>query len=303
MATPLTKDPQLAHLIATDPVAAGLNAVSPELFEESQVAMKPTASIIMVSPEMAERWLSRNKVNRNLRNAKVAQYARDMAAGDWTITGEAIKFDREGKLIDGQHRCWAITESGCTVSMFVIRGLPPESQSVMDSGMGRTAGDNLSMQGFKYATTVAAIARRMKAYTEGGDPKAVTNSEVYAFVDSHPAITEAAAIGVRYARHCDLSPSTGGVAAWLIAEFHGWDVADQFFCAAAEKVGLAPADPVLAMTAFFAEQRRQRRRLDLHAELSVIIRCFNARWQGKSMKVVRIQSSAGGMVPIPKVAS
>lgn len=262
---------------------------------------KPSASVVYVTPEMAERWLGTNKVNRNLRNARVVQFARDMTSNRWQITGEAIKFGKSGNLLDGQHRCWAVIESGCTVPMFVVRGIEDDAQLVLDTGSARTAGDNLGMQGYKRATLVAAIARRRISLRNFND---VTNSEVFAFVSLNPEIEEAALIASRYAQRCDIIPTTCGLAAWKIAETHGWDAADAFFNAAAEKIGLAPGDAVLAMTNFFGTERRNRRKLSLEVQMSVIIRAFNYRHQGKPWRAVRVMSpgAGGGVIPIPEVA-
>ncbi len=56
--------------------------------------LKPSASVVMVDPETARRWLGRNTHNRRIRLRVVAAYARDMSAGNWHITGEAIKFGK-----------------------------------------------------------------------------------------------------------------------------------------------------------------------------------------------------------------
>lgn len=265
--------------------------------------LKPSATVVFVTPEMAERWLGRNKVNRNLRNNKVRAYAGDMQRGKWRLTGEALKFSRSGDLIDGQHRCWAIIESCATVPMFVVRGLDEDTQIVLDSGAARTAADNLAMAGHRNAHLIASIARRRISPTRFND---VTNTEVYEYVQDHPdEVSTAANIARRYATRCDIIPSTAGVAAWRIADVHDWNIADEFFSAAAEKVGLSPGDPVLAMTAFFSEARRVRRKLSLEAQLSVIIRTFNYRWQRKTLRLIKLSSPKGDgrMIPVPDVLS
>lgn len=260
----------------------------------------PVASPEQITPSMAEAWLGKNKVNRPIRDRKVTQFTRDMVNGNWRLTGEGIKFGQSGNLLDGQNRLWAIIESGCTVTMFVVRGLEDDTQSVMDSGTARTASDNLGMAGYKNSAILAAIARRRITTTAFND---VTNTEVNQFVDANSAdAMEATEIARKYAKRTDITPSTVGLAAWRIAEVHDWYTADEFFSAASEKVGLSPGDPVLAMTAFFADSKLKRRKLDLRTQLSVIIRAFNARNEGKTMRVVRVVSARGGVVPIPPVS-
>lgn len=217
-------------------------------FKNGQVPTGPTAAIVDITAEMAAQWLEKNHVNRPLRDRKIAQFKRDMLDGKWRITGEAIKFGRSGNLLDGQNRLWAIVESNCTITMFVVRGVEDDTQGVMDSGTARTAADNLAMAGYKYAQLIASVARRRLSLT---DSNSVTNSEVHEYVEQNPEIVVAAELSSRHARRCDIIPSTVALAAWRIAEVHDWATSDEFFAAAADKVGLRPGDPVLAMTPLF----------------------------------------------------
>src|SRR5688572_25165711 len=100
-----------------------------------------TSEIITITPNMAEAMLGKNFKNRNVSKGLVQAYARDMLSEDWRFTGEAIKFDVTGKLIDGQHRLLACVKAGVNFRSLVLRGLEPEAQEVLDSGRVRTAGD------------------------------------------------------------------------------------------------------------------------------------------------------------------
>lgn len=262
---------------------------------------EPIAVMKSVTPRMAEEWLTKNKVNRPLKNRKIEQFKRDMKAGKWRQTGESLKFSWDDDLLDGQNRLWAVIESGCTVKFLVIYGVDPEAQVVMDSGSARTAADNLHMAGHKNAALVASIARRLVRPT---DVNNVTNTEVHEFVEKYPdQLHIAADIAKRFAVRGNLITSTCGVAAWYIAAKHDWFTAEEFFAAAADKVGLLPGDPVLAMTAFFADKKVKRVKLPMLVQISVMIRCFNARHTGKSLKNVRYMNSDGSFIPVPPVAA
>jgi hypothetical protein len=265
----------------------------------TSLQQRPGSSFVMVTPEMAERWLKRNKSNRVLRPAAIDQYARDMAAGKWELTG-TIEFDTSGNLIQGQHRLNAVIKSGVTVTMCVLRGISQSAQRVMDSGVKRQAADNLYMvHGTKNATTVVAIARQ-KIASEFA-VRSVSNSEIEDYVNEHPEISIAAGIAMKYYRGCDISPTVTGLAAWTIADTHGWDAAEQFFYTASEKVGLQRHDPVIAMTKFFSEAVRNRKRYPVETQLSVIIRAFNYRRAGKTCQFLRAEVN-GTAVPIPAVS-
>lgn len=261
---------------------------------------KPSASIVYITPDMAKRWLGRNHVNRNVRSKKVDAYARDMAAGRWQLTGEAIKFAADGSLFDGQHRLHAIVKSGVTVPMFVVRGLSAETQQVMDTGAARTVADALSMTGHKNSVSLASTTRAIlqRAGTSG-----VSNAEILEAVAQDPDLQRAASIAVHYARGCDLAPTIVGLSSWVIAETAGFDAAEDFWRTAHDLVGLSHGDPILAMLKCFAEYRRSGKKLDQEAQLSVIIRTYNHRRRGHQIQLMKVNSQkTGGRIPVPEVA-
>lgn len=99
------------------------------------------ASLYLVTPEIALKWLESNTRNRKLYQNVVERYAADMKAGRWLITGDAIQFDTGGAIINGQHRLWAVVESGTPAHLMVAFGLPPESVAVLDDHLKRNLAD------------------------------------------------------------------------------------------------------------------------------------------------------------------
>lgn len=248
------------------------------------------AVIERVTPELAQSWLDLNASNRNVRKDQVSRYARDMSDGNWVVTGEAIKFGQSGKLIDGQHRLMAIVKSGVTVDLLVIKGLPDDVQGVLDSGRARTAADTLRMGGYTSANLLAAVVRKRIALTAANH---VSSSEVYDYIAENEAdALRATHIGDRYDKGCGCDGSTVGAAAWAIADIHGWESAEKFFKAAAEKVGLYPGDPVLAMTAFFNKAKLDHKRLPPQVSMSAILRAYNYRQKGRALKTIKIHSNS-----------
>lgn len=155
--------------------------------------------LIEVTPQMAKEWLATNaKNNRDLSKITVKRYATDMVKGKWLLTGEAVKFDRTGRLIDGQHRLQALIESKVPkVNMFVVRGLDAETMAVLDTGRSRSAGDALKIGGHNGSSNEkAALARRIIAYN-GGQSKVfdqkkirlagtpITNREILDYVNEN----------------------------------------------------------------------------------------------------------------------
>lgn len=182
----------------------------------------PTAEFVTVPPGLAEEWLGRNSGNRNLKHIKIASYARDILADRWLITGEAIKFDWDGRLIDGQNRLHAIIKAGRPAPLLVVRGLDPESQKVLDTGAKRSAADALKMSGHHNQPNVLAATIRLLIAWDNGElttaySKApeVTHSEILAFYAEHDGLDGAVARAQRIYQPIEATPSPLATAIYL----------------------------------------------------------------------------------------
>jgi hypothetical protein len=111
-----------------------------------------------VTPSIAKQWLATNiESNRRVRQERVDFYAAEMLQGRWVEnSGETIKFDRSGKLNDGQHRLHAVVKANKTVWFSVARNVDPQAFAVIDSGMARNGGDVLHISGIPNANVLAA---------------------------------------------------------------------------------------------------------------------------------------------------
>lgn len=118
-----------------------------------------------ITPRVATDWLNRNTGNRKLRDGVVDKYASDMLRGNWTECIVPIAFYENGDVADGQHRLWAIIESGTTQRFFVLRGLTREAGLNIDTGLGRSLVDNSRISGVNVDLTneMLSIARTLDA--------------------------------------------------------------------------------------------------------------------------------------------
>lgn len=114
----------------------------------------------LITPKKAEEWLNTlNTNNRTLREGVAEKYAADMRNGRWLPNPEPIQFFEDGSLADGQHRLWAIVESGVSIRMVVARGVPREAALAINTGLTRTLSDNLKIAGEgSYSNTLIAMA-------------------------------------------------------------------------------------------------------------------------------------------------
>lgn len=107
----------------------------------------PHNVVLNVTPSMASRWLEGNTHNRSINNGHVERLAREMKAGRWHLTHQGIAFSPSGRLLDGQHRLWAIVMSDVAVPMRVFFNESPQAIETYDGGLSRSTSDRMSLGG------------------------------------------------------------------------------------------------------------------------------------------------------------
>lgn len=153
--------------------------------------------IVQVTPDTAVAWLEANTHNRDVRQTTVDQIAGEMSAGRWAFNGEPIQFDHNGVLLNGQHRLWAVVQSGTTQQFLVVRGLAPDTQLTMDQGNRRTPKEQLHLSGLAVDNSVAAAIRVYLQWQTGrffGDQAKrdakIATTEIVEWAHSHPQSIE-----------------------------------------------------------------------------------------------------------------
>lgn len=92
---------------------------------------------VLITPAMAILLLEYNAGNRNVDEALIDAYARDLTNGRWLQSGECIQIDLAGNMFDGQHRAKAIVKAGKPSPIYVTWNVPCEARFVVDSGRKR----------------------------------------------------------------------------------------------------------------------------------------------------------------------
>jgi hypothetical protein len=145
---------------------------------------------VLVTPQIAEVWLSKNVENRIKREGWCLALAEDMEAGRYVENAETIKIAPDGTLVDGQHRLTALILSGASVWMWVAFNVPIEAQATVDTGKARTFSDTLGRRGAKNAVNLATVVRRMYFYERSGNPAQqhgeVSLARLLEFYERHP---------------------------------------------------------------------------------------------------------------------
>lgn len=127
--------------------------------------LAPSADTISVehtqlTPEMAAYLLERNAPNNRRMSAEhVAKLKKAMASKHWDFRADVIRISTSGILIDGQHRCKAVVETGVTVETLICYGLPDTLIRQLDTTVRpRSYADGLRVDGLSYANKLSAAA-------------------------------------------------------------------------------------------------------------------------------------------------
>ncbi len=263
---------------------------------------KVTTEIMKVTPKMAKLFLDQNQSNRPLRYALVETYAADMAKGDWQFTAEPVKFDTTGKLQDGQHRLEAIVTAKVPVTLLVVRGLEPEAQEVMDTGLKRAVADALAFRGYSNVTTLAAGARLGVLWdrgvrTTGKSEGRVTHADVLHWVAEHPEMIEELKTVLTYRTALEVRPS---VATFTYHEMVKKDEkeAKVFLDKMAYGIELPKGDPVLALRSRLREIEKNRMSIKSTTLVALVFRTWNAWRTREQMAQIPIFSN-GKPIPAP----
>jgi hypothetical protein len=207
-----------------------------------------------VGPVLAEEMLAHNTRNRPLVSSAVERFAKAMAEGRWRLTSEAIAFDTDGVLIDGQHRLHAVLESGVQVQMAVWFGCNPSEFDALDQGMARTGGHLLALAGFPDANNRAALVSLITRVRTGRQD-GISAQELLNIASDMKQEPLTAAIrygGVAY--KTTKSKTAGALAAWwIMAHRKTQSDFEDFWEALRVGANLQKGSPILRLRQMFAD--------------------------------------------------
>tara|TARA_R100001015_G_C4620568_1_gene177543 strand:+ start:557 stop:1420 length:864 start_codon:yes stop_codon:yes gene_type:complete len=124
--------------------------------------INPTFGIEQITPDFAEYVLeTKNTKNRSMKPANLKRLVTAIDNGEWIITNQGLAFDKDGNLLDGQHRLLAIVKTGKTLPIMVARNMDPKIFNCVDTGTARTAADGLYIEG---CSTSKHLAAGIKVY-------------------------------------------------------------------------------------------------------------------------------------------
>lgn len=248
------------------------------------------SAVEKITPELATKILEDAKEirNRNVTDSHVDWLASQMKAGKWGLNGESIIFDDEGQLLDGQHRLWAVCQSGVTIESLVTRGVDRRQFATIDTGAGRTTGNVLSISGEKSTLVLSAALGWLHRY-EGGKMlwslKAASFSPAVAvaLVRKHPGMREAVEWSVAQKSNAILRHMSPSVLAFLRYVFasHKPLKAAEFFDLVSDTATDQAGTPTRVLRDWIlTKDRTGRGSSNTLEQMAVVVKAWNAYLEG-----------------------
>ena len=264
--------------------------------------------VIEFSPKLAEYVLTElNDKNRPMKPTKIKIYASDLSEQMWGLTGDTIKFGRDGFLKDGQNRLAATVRANQPLRTHVVFGIDPHLFARMDIGKNRNGADVFSIAGVSYANHVSATVRWLLILTSddpGNRGAQFSNEELLtAYREKFDAerIEQSihAALAVRKTSHHPVGPLAA-----LHYLFSKRDArkADSFYEEwASGRAKKARAPSRYLQNELVRVSRESNNRMHENVRNAMIIKAWNAYVQGRAASKADMRHAVSD--PMPKIAA
>lgn len=260
--------------------------------------------VVEVTPEMATEWLKKNLNNRNTRGRVVSQYAADMLAGRWRLNGDAIRFNGNGELLDGQHRLLACVEAGCSFMTVIIKGLSSAEKVTFDAGIKRKFSDILKWRGERNPNQLAASLRAAWTYETYPNPAGLTtppsHQQLLEFLNANPDIRASVDVGLHVRRILKVPPTSISLVHLYGHRVAAEDAAD-FFEKLSVGAGIQEGSPILALRRYLELRALERVKPKTEYFTALVIKAFNLYRSGEEVELLRWRAGGAAAETYPRV--
>jgi hypothetical protein len=254
------------------------------------IADSPETIKVVITPEIAEALIDCCYEEQRPRARKtVDRYILDMKEGKWNwAASDSIKLDRQGRVIDGQHRLWAVFMSGVAIQSWVTIGLDTDAYHVIDTGKARRATDVLGR--VKNRSIVGAIVRFRILWDRGERlsvlSKSVTNAEVATYFENHPEIASHAIRAQKIYKQTRISAAAVGSFISLAYDYNPFKAAEFVSCLE-DGAGLLKGNPALEVRNRLMRENSGKTKFNRLTSIVFLIKAFNLYLKGQSVGVFK----------------
>lgn len=268
--------------------------------------MAVTTRLETIDPRKAQKFLDTMGPNRPTQLKASQRIADAIQNGEWEVNGETIKFDDEGRMIDGAHRCLAVTLAGKGIKTFVTHGLNKVSFDTIDTGRKRTVGDVFAKHGEENCNMLAAAVAwlyrfQLKAVQCGGRITP-THRQSMAILAENPSLRDSCIWGQRCKRF--LPSSVTAVLHYLFAKKDQED-AEFFFehLATGEELSRSSTktSAIHVLRARLEDNRASLTKLPASIVIAITIKAWNAMRSKRVVKTLRLTKGGDKPEDFPEI--
>lgn len=241
-----------------------------------------TIAIERITPSIAKKWLEQNTFNRGIQSKVIEQYAQDMEAGRWNMTGDPIKFAKTGEMLDGQHRLLAIIKTGMPQNLAIARGLDKEVFYQLDKGKKRSFHDVLAINEYSNTAITAATVRLCYIYHKtkfegfkNATPLVHNYDILMRFLDRNKSIKKSIKNQISLGRNFMIPDSILATFHWILKQIDE-DKANDFIFKMTTGLELHRGDPIYVVRRKIEQIRRQGALLRRQEYMNMMAQGWNA---------------------------
>jgi hypothetical protein len=250
----------------------------------------------VITPERARKLSDNMDVNRSLSARRVEMLARDMKTGHWTLTGDSIKINQDGMVVDGQHRIFACLQANVPFDTVVVYNAP--SDALYDVNIRpRTGGDQLRIRGVPYYNRCAGLARRIASLNLWGthDLAAARSISTVESIDVYDENAEGIARSVSFMSKLHDKTKSSKVmrnpGSFMALHYFFSTVspamADEFMTRLYSGENLEPGHPILHLRNQLVRSAVSTTKLSARATEALTVKAWNAVYNNAEMKQLR----------------
>jgi hypothetical protein len=258
--------------------------------------------VVELSPDLAAQLLELNVANWPISTPQVKKLAKAMAKKDWRLTGQTIVISWADVLMNGQHTCKAVIDSGETVYVAVAYGVDDAAFDAMDDTKKRSAGDVLAVLREGNVHVLGSILTHLQQYEERG-ATGLGYAPIRSNTDTSLNLARYSDVR-RFAKRRLLGdvPSRDGVVGACLYLFHKANEAKgQEFLSLIRDGGTKRGHPIFALSSRLARDLRDKKTITDREYFAILIKTWNYFISGRETAALTWRQSGDSPEPFPKI--
>lgn len=262
----------------------------------------------VITPSHASELLKNNICNRNPKKVHIKSLAHQMRNGQWLYNGEPIIIAKDGIILDGQHRLYAIIEANVSVEMEVIRGIENNVMHTIDSGVARTTADSLNLLGYDNSTGLAKTVRNLIQFRNKqtlresrSRDQLISNKDIIDFIENEPPVIRvfADARTEHNFKKSNILTKSEIAVFWYIFKDIDEEKANIFFDKLLCGIDIKADDAVLHLrNKLIIDKTNKNTSMNYSTKLKLIFKAWNKFYNNEKCKLLKVTSDEDIIYPI-----